>query len=204
MNKKRIMIVEDEAIVAADLQSQLTSLGYEITGLTRTGEESIGGALQWKPDLVLMDVHLAGKMDGTEAAAQIRAQIKVPIIFLTAFIDSASLERAKASEPYGYLVKPFDARELRATIEMALFKDGAEKERQKLMAELQEALANVKMLSGLLPICCACKKIRDDKGYWNQLEVFLDQHSDAKFTHSFCPDCMKKAMKQALISPPLA
>ena len=91
------------------------------------------------------------------------------------------------------LIKPFQERELRATIEVAIAKAHVwSKEREELIAELQDALDEIKTLSGLLPICSSCKKIRDDEGYWTQVEVYIEKHSGAQFSHGICPDCIKK------------
>ena len=89
----------------------------------------------------------------------------------------------------GFLIKPFKDRELRATIEMALYKHQMEQEKEALLNELREALDKVKTLSGLLPMCAKCKKIRDDKGYWKQIEEYIQAHSDAQFSHAVCPQC---------------
>ncbi|MEO8359151.1 MAG: response regulator [Vicinamibacteria bacterium] len=121
-----ILIVEDEAIVALDIRQMLGELGYEVVASTPTGEEAVILAQELKPSVVLMDIHLARKMDGIEAANRIRKQSGTPVVFLTAFADAETLERAKLSEPFGYLIKPFDARYLRTAIEIAIFKHGAE------------------------------------------------------------------------------
>jgi PAS domain S-box-containing protein len=122
-----IFIVEDEAIVANDIKETLISLGYGITGTARSGESALEKISETRPDLVLMDIHLAGKMDGIEAAEQIHARYGIPVIFLTAYADDALLERAKIAEPYGYIIKPYDERGLHSTIEMALYKHSMER-----------------------------------------------------------------------------
>jgi two-component system cell cycle sensor histidine kinase/response regulator CckA len=134
MALKRILIVEDEAIVARDIREQLVALGYEPAGDTGLGEEALTLCEQVHPDLVLMDIHLAGQMDGIVAATAIRERFKLPVIFLTAFAEEDTLRRAKLAQPYGYIIKPFDERELRSTIEIALFKHAAEGEIQKASA----------------------------------------------------------------------
>ncbi|MBI5383908.1 MAG: response regulator [Verrucomicrobia bacterium] len=121
-----VLVVEDEAIVAADLANKLGHLGYEIVGPTPRGEEAIALAQETRPNLVLMDIRLQGRLDGVEAAAQIRRDCDLPVIFLTAHSDAATLERAKTAEPFGYILKPFEERELDTTIEMARYKHEAE------------------------------------------------------------------------------
>jgi PAS domain S-box-containing protein len=128
MNKTRILIAEDEGVVAHDLQLQLEELGYELVADTVSGEQAIQLAGELRPDLVLMDVHLAGAVDGVAAALAIREQFALPVVFLTAFAGDTTLERAKVAEPFGYLIKPIDERELRAVIEMALYKHQAERQ----------------------------------------------------------------------------
>jgi PAS domain S-box-containing protein len=126
MSKPRILIVEDEVIVARDIRQQLVHLGYKPLADTARGEEAVTLAEQLRPNLVLMDIHLAGKMDGIAAAQTIREQFALPVVFLTAFASNDMLDRAKLAEPFGYIIKPFDERELRTVIEMALYKHGAE------------------------------------------------------------------------------
>ncbi len=127
MNKKRVLIVEDESIVALDIHDRLSNLGYEIVDIAATGKKAIDLALKHKPDLILMDVHLRGEIDGIETASQIKDQLDVPIVFLTAFADENTLERAMLTEPFGYIIKPFEERELVVAIETALYKHRMEK-----------------------------------------------------------------------------
>ncbi len=123
----QILIVEDEKIVALDIQNRLKKLGYGVLDLVATGPAAIAAAAELRPDLVLMDIMLKGEMDGITAAAQIRAELDLPVIYLTALADEATLQRAKITEPYGYLLKPFEERELHSAIEMALYKYRLEK-----------------------------------------------------------------------------
>ena len=120
--KVRILIVEDQNIIAMDLKNRLTSLGYEIPATAARGDEAIRWADVARPDLVLMDIVLKGEMDGVQAADQIRHRFDLPIIYLTAHSDDRTLERARLTEPYGYILKPFEDRELQLTIEIALYK----------------------------------------------------------------------------------
>jgi PAS domain S-box-containing protein len=118
----KILVVEDEHIVAMDLMSRLRNLGYEVPDSASSGEEAIEKAGRTRPDLVLMDIFLNGEMDGIQAAGHIRSRYNIPIIYLTAYADSNTLQRAKVTEPFGYVLKPFEERELLTTIEMALYK----------------------------------------------------------------------------------
>ncbi len=192
MASEKILVVEDEGIVLLHIKKTLERLGYIVSGLAATGEDAIMRAMEDRPDLVLMDVVLRGAADGIDAAEKIRALFAIPVIYLTAHADETTLQRAKVTEPFGYIVKPFKERDLFISIEFALYKSRAEAERTALTTQLQEALSNVRTLSGLLPICASCKKIRDDKGYWNQVEQYMKKHTGVEFSHSICPDCAKK------------
>ncbi len=130
MAKSKIMIVEDEWITADDIKTSLQSLGYTVTSMVSSGKEAIQKAEEDRPDLVLMDIVLKGKMDGIEAANQIRSRFNIPIVYLTAYADEKVLERAKITEPFGYIVKPFINEDLKITIEIALYKHKAERERK--------------------------------------------------------------------------
>ncbi|MBU4366718.1 MAG: response regulator [Verrucomicrobia bacterium] len=127
MANARILIVEDESIVAKDIQNSLTGLGYTVAGVVAFGEEAVERVGELKPDLILMDVMLKGAMDGIEAAERIRREHSVPVVYLTAYTDDDTLRRAKVTEAFGYLLKPFEDRELRTTIEMALYKHTMER-----------------------------------------------------------------------------
>ncbi|MBF0550242.1 MAG: response regulator [Deltaproteobacteria bacterium] len=131
MKQARILLVEDEFIIARNIQRDVTDLGYQVCGIAATGEEAIKLAAEAKPDLILMDVMLAGQMDGIEAANQIGLQYAIPIIYLTAFADKEVLDRAKQTSSFGYLIKPCEQRELHAGIEMALYKSEMEAQLRK-------------------------------------------------------------------------
>lgn len=120
----QIIIVEDEVVVAMELQAKLSSMGYVVAATTGSGEDAVIKVGELKPDLVLMDIQLAGEIDGIEAAQRIRNLYDVPVVFLTAHADEKTLQRAKLSEPFGYLIKPFSGAELRTTIEVSLYKHG--------------------------------------------------------------------------------
>ena len=191
-NAKNILVVEDEALVLLHISKMLKKMRYNVAATSDSGEDAIRKADEMRPDIVLMDIVLKGEMDGIQAAEQIRSRFNIPVIFLTAYGDENTLERAKITEPFGYILKPFRERELPVAIEIALYKYRMESEREQLIRQLQDALSHIKRLKGLLPICASCKKIRDDKGYWSQVEVYISEHSEALFTHGICPECVKK------------
>jgi len=142
MNKLSILIVEDEAIIAEDLASKLRQLGYDVAGKTATGEEAIELARQQQPSLVLMDVHLAGAMDGVKTAQVIYRESHIPVLFLTANSDMNTVGRAQQADAFGYLLKPFKARDLRIQIEMALYKHNVEQQ----LREREERLAGINQI----------------------------------------------------------
>jgi CheY-like chemotaxis protein len=139
-----------------------------------------------------MDILLEGDADGVEAAQAITKLYALPVVFLTAHADDATVRRAEATEPFGYVLKPFDERELTLTIEIALFRSRSEAKLRAVNQQLQAALDQVKTLQALLPICSSCKKVRALDGYWERVENYLMAHSEVEFTHGICPDCLKK------------
>ncbi|MBF0186539.1 MAG: response regulator [Magnetococcales bacterium] len=141
-HKKRILIVEDESIVAMDLQVTLEDLGYAIIDIVAEGERAVDVALRTKPDIILMDIQLQGKMRGTDAAMHILKQIDIPIIYLTAFSDRDTRKRATFTEPYSYLIKPIDETELSTNIELALINHG---KRHRLFSERNALQRNLQI-----------------------------------------------------------
>ncbi len=128
MPKVTVLVIEDESIVSKDIQHSLKKLGYEVVGSAPSGEKAVELALELKPSVILMDIMLKGDMNGIEASAEIKKTLNVPIIFLTAYADENTLEKAKITEPYAYIIKPFKEIDLHTSIEMALYKHGKEME----------------------------------------------------------------------------
>lgn len=126
MKETAVLIVEDEGILAVGLKKKLERLGYNVPAIASSGEEAIELAARFRPDLVLMDIVLKGKMDGIEAADKIRSTLKIPIIYLTAYSDESTIRRAKITEPFGYLVKPYNDKELQIALEMTIYKHSME------------------------------------------------------------------------------
>ena len=179
-----------DLLTAASARDAFKHLGMDNQGR--------GGA---EVDLILMDITMPG-MDGVEACRRIKATPElqdIPIIMVTAHDEARYLDEAFAAGAMDYITKPVNKIELRARVCSALTLK-REMDSRKLASirleeknrELEAALAKVKLLSGLLPICCSCKKIRNDAGYWNRFETFISQHSEAEFSHGFCPECFKE------------
>ncbi|MBN1935305.1 MAG: response regulator transcription factor [Anaerolineae bacterium] len=199
----RVLIAEDDLLVCEMIRGLLQDGGYQVVGEAVNGHQVIDLIVQLegtpqRPDVVLMDVEMP-EMNGVEATQQILAEHPLPVVALTAYETPDWVRRMTDAGIGAYLVKPSNAREIERaiTVAMARFKDMQKV--QHLNAELaarnrklEAALAHVKLLQGLLPICAHCKKIRDDSGYWHDIDVYLSEHTDTQFTHGLCPDCQIK------------
>jgi PAS domain S-box-containing protein len=168
MRKNRILIVEDERIVAHDVKMGLQRLGYSVSGIAVSGEESIEMAKNTHPDLILMDIVLEGSIDGIKAAEIIYKRFKIPVVYFTAYADRKTIERAKKTEPYGYIVKPFEDRELQSVIEIALYK-------HKLINMLEESEDKYKELADSISdvFFATDKDLRPT--YWNKASEKLTE-----------------------------
>lgn len=144
MTPVRILIVEDEKLVADDLQETLQGLGYEVPAAVASGEEALAKVTETLPDLVLMDIRLAGSLDGVQTSDLIQSQFQIPIVYLTANADRATLERVKASQPFGYILKPFNEKILATTIDIALSRHWAEQEIRQALSTTETELQAVK------------------------------------------------------------
>jgi AmiR/NasT family two-component response regulator len=198
----RVLIADDNATFSETIHRMLESMGYLVAGVARDGRQAIQMAQSLRPDVILMDVDMPS-MDGIQASQHIQTSCPTPVVILTAHEPSELVEQASLVGVGAYLVKPPRVMEIERaiTIAMARFADLVELRRLNAMLEarnkeLEEALSKVKTLRGLLPICASCKKIRDDQGYWQQVEVYVRDHSEAEFSHGLCPDCAKKLYPQ--------
>jgi len=128
----KILVVDDEAIITMQLEERLSAMGYTVAGMAASGEEAVEKAQRIRPDLILMDIVMPGKMNGIEAAKIVASDLNIPVVFVTSYADDAIIEKAKSVRPYGYIVKPFNELEIKAAIEVALFRKAAELDEQKL------------------------------------------------------------------------
>ncbi len=188
----RVLVVEDEGIVACDIQARLESFHYEVPGIACSGEEALQLSAALSPDLVLMDIKLPGQLNGVEAAERLRRELGIPVVFLTANSEQEMVAKAKLTEPLAYVLKPYNERELKIAIEVALYKAKMEREREQLTLQLEQALAEAKILRGLIPVCAWCRKIRSVEGYWLSLEAYLEKQTEATCSHGICPECLHK------------
>ena len=150
MTPARILIVEDEGAIALDIQNQLEREGYQVCATVPSGEDAIQKAAEEHPDLILMDIHLAGKMDGVEAAQHIRDHFHIPVVYLTAFSDAGTLQRAKTTQPFGYIVKPFKVRDLHSAVEVALNKHQMEEALRQSHDALEQRTAELQKANAWL------------------------------------------------------
>ncbi|MFZ1375295.1 MAG: response regulator [Geothrix sp.] len=184
------ILVADDTPTNLELVDSVLGEDFELL-IATNGQEALDLALAEGPLLILMDVMMP-VMDGIEACRRIKADSRtqdIPILFLTALADTEALLRGFSAGGADYVSKPFHPEELRARVATHVALKQARDQERVLREQLEEALASIKQLSGLLPICATCKKIRDEQGAWNPLEVFISEHSEADFTHGICPDC---------------
>jgi len=186
----RIAVADDAPEIRDFFGMVLRRLDHQVVAMAETGAELINLCRTAAPDLVITDVWMPG-VDGIEAAKQITRERPLPVILVSAQYDSELIERAEASRIMAFLVKPIKAADLAPAINLAV-------QRFKELCALQDALARVKQLHGLLPICMYCKKIRDDHNYWQQVEAYISRHSEAQFSHGICPACYEEIVKPGL------
>jgi DNA-binding response OmpR family regulator len=220
-SKGTILVVDDNPVNLKLLAGALTADGYQVLPVV-SGEVALASVAANPPELILLDIFMPGLDGFEVCRRlQARTESRdIPIVFISASDESSERVEGLRLGAVDFITKPFQREELLARVQTHLElrrlrvrleqqADGlrqineqlqgelaerkrAEAERDQLIQNLREALANVKSLSGLLPICAGCKKIRDDKGYWNQVETYIQKNSDAKFSHGMCPDCIKK------------
>ena len=197
-NHMRILVTDDDPDVLFLSSTVLKRSGHEVLE-AESGRECLEAMYAHHPDLVLLDVMLPD-MRGVDVCRQIKADpdLAGTFVILLSGVEVSPELQAKGldSGADGYMVKPFATKELAARVQamerLKRVEDALrekEKEQEKTISELQEALAEIKTLKGFIPICASCKKIRDDEGYWNQLEAYISQHTDAVFSHGICPEC---------------
>lgn len=178
--KATVLVVEDEGIIAMDLQSTLIGLGYHVPETVDTGEDAISIASELRPDLVLMDIHLKGEMDGVEAAQSISTNLNIPIVFLTANADDGTLSRAKLTGPFGYLLKPFEERELHTTIDIALYKSQLEcrlREQKQWLSTVLKSIGDGVIVNDINANVNFMNPVAESVTEWTQTDA-VGQHLD--------------------------
>lgn len=195
MNPVKILVVEDEGVVALDIQSTLQRLGYVVVATAVSGEEAIRKAAEHRPDLVLMDVRLRGEMDGVTAAHTIQMQLETPVIYLTAHADEEILTRAKLTEPVGYIIKPFEERELRTAVELALYKSEVDRLLRAKTYQLHQVVRSVP--EGILLLDANLNIVLANAKAQAFLQVLTDSSDGKKLSH-----LDGVSMESILVSPP--
>ena len=197
-DQAKILIAEDNFLVGEMVQSVAEDAGCIVVGRAVDGRQAIEMTTELRPDVILMDIKMPD-LDGIEAAEIIQNRCPTPIVILTAYDTPEMLEKASAIGVGAFLGKPPKVRELSQAIVIARARFGdllrlrrTNEALQTRTKELEEALAKIKTLRGLIPICASCKRIRDDTGYWQQLEKYIAEHSEADFTHGLCSECLKQ------------
>jgi CheY-like chemotaxis protein len=191
--EQKILIVDDNAANIDVMLQILEPLGYELA-IATSGERALRVADHFGPDLILLDVMMPG-MDGYDTCRRLKRpplSLTAPVIFVTAKKETDDIVRGFRSGGVDYVSKPFRQEEVTSRIETHLRLQHLITVQAQLIEELQAARGEIKVLSGLLPICSHCKKIRDDEGYWHQLEEYIQKHSDAQFSHGLCEACAAK------------
>jgi PAS domain S-box-containing protein len=174
MNTAKVLVCEDERIVAREIQDRLIKLGYTVTAIVSSGEQAIQKAAELAPDLVLMDIRIKGDMDGIETTREIQNAFDIPVIYLTAYADENTLERAKITEPFGYILKPFKEKELHATIEIALSKHRMErklKEREQWLTTVLKSIGDAVISSDINGKVTFMNFVAEALTGWKQEEV---------------------------------
>ena len=213
-NTKRVLVAEDQFLVSEMISGLLKQMEYTIVGKATDGCQAVDMCQELKPDVILMDIQMP-ECDGIEACRRIQENCPTPVVMLTAYENQDLVRQASDAGAGAYLIKPPNIREIdRAiTIAVARFDDmmrlrklnqelrelNADKE--DLIEELRATIDNIRTLRNLLPICSSCKRIRDDEGYWHQLEDYIRSQTGTQFSHGLCPECMAKYYKSHLQEP---
>jgi len=190
----KVLIAEDEIVSRRLLESALPRWGYDV--ITATDGEEAWALLQEPnaPTIMVLD-WLMPRLDGVEICRRIRAHPRLSSVYIILLTSRGAVEDVVQGLEAGandYITKPFDAAELRARMQVGVRVVNLQTTLAERVREVEEALSRVKQLQGLLPICSYCKKIRDDQNYWHQVESYVGQHTDARFSHGICPECTEK------------
>ena len=187
----QVLVVDDTPGNLQILSEVLAAEGYQVR-VAVNGEAALASVAAARPDLVLLDVRMPGitGLDVCRLLKSNESQRSIPVIFLSAASEPEDIVAGFEAGGADYVTKPFRVVELLARVRAHLEIHEAREYQARLISELKEALANVELLSGLVPICAHCKKIRNDSGFWQQMESYIEKHSMAKFSHGMCPDCI--------------
>jgi len=190
-----IMMVDDTPANLKLLQKMLQGKGYRVLAFP-DGQKALNAAAKSPPNLILLDIKMPG-LNGFEVCERLKADAAlkdIPVIFISALAETTDKVKAFAVGGVDYVTKPFQFEEVNARVETHLRLRRQHLEIEEERRRLQQALDEIRTLRGILPICAYCKKIRDDAGYWSQVEKYVSDHTDAKFSHGICPTCFEREM----------
>ena len=193
-----LILVVDDIPKNLELVGNILSLEQYQISVADDGDKAWKIINRISPDLILLDIMMP-TIDGYTLCRKIKAledKKDIPVIFITAKTSPEDLVKGFELGAVDYITKPFNAAELTARVRTHIALYRAKKKNEYLIEELRAALVQVKTLSGLLPICCVCKKIRDDEGYWQQVETYISAHADVRFSHGLCPACIRTKYPQ--------
>lgn len=187
-----ILVVDDSNSMSQLLVEMLATEGYKVR-VANSGELALTSVMKHLPDLVLLDVQMPG-IDGFKVCRWLKGDAKlmsIPVIFISAASNVKDIVMGFHAGGVDYITKPFQMEEVLARVKTQLELKRQKELLEQRTVELEEALSKVRVLSGIIPICASCKKIRDDRGFWNQVEMYIRDHSDAMFSHGVCPECLQ-------------
>ena len=194
--RSKILIADDEPVTRAAVKKVVTRRSWEVVVCDNGHDAAAQFDLENPPDVAVLDWMMPG-LDGSELCQRLRKKkVRAYLIMLTGRTRPEDLVQALAAGADDYVRKPFDWSELIARIKVGVRVSLLQRQLDEKVCQLEASLANAKQLGGLLPICSYCKRIRDDRDYWNGLEHYISSHSDAKFTHGVCPSCMRDALSE--------
>lgn len=185
-----VLVAEDDYIVGEEVARLLRSCGFTRILHAYDGSEAVETTCRERPGVALLDVRMPG-VDGLEAARRIQERCPTPVVMLTAYESRELVEKAAAAGAGAYVIKPARAGDLERAIFIATTRHADLVELRGRNEQLRKALDEIKQLRGILPICSYCKSIRNDEGFWQKVETYIREHSEAEFSHGICPECLR-------------
>jgi AmiR/NasT family two-component response regulator len=186
--KLTVVVAEDEYLISRDVVSAAQRAGYEVVGVAADGEQALELVRQRSPGAAILDVKMP-RLDGLEVARRLRDESPIPVVLLTAYESRESIAAAREAGVGAYLVKPPESGALKRALDLAVARHQDLMDLRRLNAELHGALARIRRLEGIISICMYCRKVRNEARDWQQIEEYLTEHTDTRFSHGICPAC---------------
>jgi len=187
-SKLTVVVAEDEYLISRQVVDAAQRAGYEVVGVAVDGEQALELIRELSPRAAILDVKMP-RLDGLEVARRLRDQSPIPVVLLTAYESREAIAAAREAGVGAYLVKPPEFGALQRAMELAVARHQDLMDLRRVNAELRQAAARIRRLEGILSICMYCKKVRNEAQYWQQIEEYLAEHTDAWFSHGICPAC---------------